>query len=151
VGVELTLNEIYWVEPVCQEWRTQKLGSLPFIVPYSVSLDQTERKNMSAVKKLTNCQIQLRDMCKNIAEGITEGKNASHWFDDGNDVYNIEWITHQDKTYKSARLMVAGGGPNIWVNLQRNVVQGYWWGDYCECPFADNIGLDEYCEEMYGC
>ena len=107
------------------------------------------------------CEEQLRRMCKNIADDITSPvmrrdpetgekrtETAHEWMED---VYDIEWITYQDKTYKSARLMVAGGGPSIWVNLQRNVVQGYWWGDYCECPFADNIGLDDYLEEIYVC
>jgi len=94
-------------------------------------------------------------MCKHIAEDITAGnpegkdsRTASAWMEG---VYEIEWITYGDKTYKSARLMVAGGGPTVWVNLQRNVVQGYWWGDYCEHHFSDQIGLDEYLEEIYDC
>jgi RES domain-containing protein len=114
---------------------------------------------MSAIKK-DDCKQQLRRMCKDIAQDITDAKQqdyfdqprkditASDWMEG---VYDIEWITYQDKTYKSARLMVAGGGPSIWVNLQRNVVQGYWWGDYCEHSFQDNIGLDEYLEEIFDC
>ena len=111
---------------------------------------------MSAIEK-DDCKQQLRRMCKDIAENITAGggpditkgeRSASEFMED---VYDIEWITYHDKTYKSARLMVAGGGPSIWVNLQRNVVQGYWWGDYCECPFVDNIELDDYLEEIYDC
>jgi len=101
------------------------------------------------------CEGQLRRMCKHIAEDITAGnpegkdsRTASAWMEG---VYDIEWITYGDKTYKSARLMVAGGGPTVWVNLQRNVVQGYWWGDYCEHHFSDQIGLDEYLEEIYDC
>jgi len=106
---------------------------------------------MSAVRKKSETSgEQLRRMCKDIADGITEGKSASHWFDDGNDVYNIEWITYQDKSYKAARLLVAGGGPNIWVNLQTNTVDGYWGCDKVTWGFVDNIGLDDYCEEMYG-
>ena len=100
-------------------------------------------------KKPETCEGKLRRMCKNIAEGITEGKSASHWFDDGNDVYDIEWITHQDHRYKAARLLVAGGGPTIWVNLNTGYVEGFWGGDKVEHPFRDNIGLDDYCEEMY--
>ena len=104
---------------------------------------------MNAVKKLTDCEQQLRDMCERIAVDITAGKEDAHkWMED---VYDIEWITYQDKSYKGARLMVAGGGPNIWVNLHTNIVQGYWWGDYCENGFVDNIGLNDYLEELYGC
>ena len=123
----------------------------------------TERKNMevkfedsgtplrrSKNRKGETSEEMLRRMCKNIADGITEGKDASHWFDDGNDVYDIEWITHQDKSYKAARLMVAGGGPNIWVTLQTGTVDGYWGCDKVSHGFVDNIGLDDYCQEMYG-
>ena len=107
---------------------------------------------MSAVRKKSETSgEQLRRMCKDIADGITEGKSASHWFDDGNDVYDIEWICHQDKTYKAARLLVAGGGPNIWVNLQDMTVDGYWGGDKCSRGFVDNIGLDDYLEELHAC
>ena len=100
-------------------------------------------------KKSETCDQQLRRMCKNIAEGITEGKSASHWFDDGNDVYDIEWITYQDGRYKAARLLVAGGGPTIWVNMHTHEVEGYWASDRVIEPFIDNIGLDEYLEELH--
>ena len=100
-------------------------------------------------KKSETCDQQLRRMCKNIAEGITEGKSASHWFDDGNDIYDIEWITYQDGRYKAARLLVAGGGPTIWVNMHTHEVEGYWASDRVIEPFIDNIGLDEYLEELH--
>ena len=117
---------------------------------------------MSAIKKKSEtCEQQLRRMCKNIADDITNPvmrkdpetgekrqETASEWMEG---VYNIEWITHQDKTYKAARLLVAGGGPNIWVNLLTNTVDGYWGTDKCSWGFVDNIGLDDYCEELYGC
>mgnify|MGYP003141300023 CR=1 FL=1 len=110
---------------------------------------------MSSVQKDDSKQ-QLRRMCKDIAEEITKGTReipegespASEYMEN---VYDIEWITHQDKSYKAARLLVAGGGPNIWVNLQTNTVQGYWWGDYYEHHFTDNIGLDDYLAELHSC
>ena len=109
-----------------------------------------------ARKKSETCEEQLRRMCKNIADDITDGLKiddtsgtgtVTEWMEG---VYNIEWITYQDKSYKAARLMVAGGGPNIWVHLQDMTVDGYWGGDKCSWGFVDNIGLDDYCEEMYG-
>jgi len=66
------------------------------------------------------------------------------------DVYDIEWITRQDHSYKAARLLVAGGGPNIWVNLQTNTVDGYWASDKFSWSFQDNIGLDNYLEAIHG-
>ena len=120
---------------------------------------------MSAIKK-DDCKQQLRRMCKKIADDISEkaitrynGWETDHDEDDEgtlatrfmDHVYDIEWIMHQDKTYKAARLLVAGGGPNIWVNLLTNTVDGYWASDRYSHGFIDNIGLDDYCEELYGC
>ena len=103
-------------------------------------------------RKGETCEEQLRRMCKNIAEGITEGTEVGESADEFmRHVYDIEWICRQDKTYKAARLLVAGGGPNVWVNLQTGTVDGYWASDKCSWGFVDNIGLDDYCEELYGC
>ena len=86
-------------------------------------------KESEVKKKSETCNEQLERMVKNIAEDITEGKEDVHeWMED---VYNIEWITHQDHSYKAARLLVAGGGP------KRS------WG------FVDNIGLDDYLQELH--
>ena len=103
---------------------------------------------MSALKKKSEtCEEQLRRMCKHIAETIsTPLEDVHEWM---NDVYDIEWITSNDHKYKSARLLVAGGGPNIWVNTQTCTVDGYWWGDTCKHHFEDNLGLDEYLEELH--
>ena len=96
---------------------------------------------MTALKK-HDCKQQLRDQCKHIAETIsTPLEDVHEWM---NDVYDIEWITFNDHSYKAARLMVAGGGPNIWVNLQDMNVEGYWGSDRVIEPFIDNIGLDDY-------
>ena len=103
---------------------------------------------MSALKKKSEtCEEQLRRMCKDIAEEISEGKkDPAIWM---YDVYDIDWITHNDHSYKAARLMVAGGGPNIWVNTQTEMVEGYWGADEISWHFQDNIGLDDYLEELH--
>ena len=113
---------------------------------------------MSAIKKKSEtCEEQLRRMCKNIADSITHPVDNSEHGEDASvaswmeDVYDIEWIMYQDKRYKAARLLVAGGGPNIWVNLQTNTVDGYWGCDEVNHGFVDNIGLDEYLEELHAC
>ena len=112
--------------------------------------------NSTTVKKKSEtCEEQLRRMCKNIAEEISAGnpegkdsKTASAWMEE---VYDIRYIVDREKRYLGAELMVAGGGPTIWVNLDTKYVEGYWGGDRVQWAFRDNLGLDEYCEEMYGC
>ena len=101
-------------------------------------------------KKSETCEEQLRRMCKDIANGISdpeEGETASSWMEG---VYDIRYIVDREKRYFSAELLVAGGGPTIWVSLNEMEVQGYWGGDRVNVPFSDNLGLDDYCEEMYG-
>jgi len=101
-------------------------------------------------KKSETCEEQLRRMCKTIAEEISDENNTMKQleaFMEG--VYDIEWVTFQDGSYKAARLLVAGGGPSIWVNLQTKTVDGYWWNDTCKVPFEDNLGLDDYLEELH--
>ena len=103
---------------------------------------------MTALKKKSEtCEEQLRRMCKNIAEDITAGKEDVHEWMEG--VYDIEWITFQDHSYKAARLMVAGGGPVVWVNTQTGTVDGYWGTDKVNWHYTDNIGLDDYLSELY--
>jgi len=105
---------------------------------------------MSAVKKKSETSgEQLRRMCKNIAEDISngDGTSASEFMDS---TYDIRYIVDREKRYIGAELMVAGGGPTVWVNLYTGYVEGYWGGDKVEQPFTDNLGLDDYCEEMYG-
>ena len=106
---------------------------------------------MSAIKKKSEtCEEQLRRMCKDIAEDISNGDGtcASEFMDS---TYDIRYIVDREKRYYSAELLVAGGGPTIWVSLNEMEVQGYWGGDRVTEPFIDNLGLDDYCEEMYGC
>ena len=66
-------------------------------------------------KKSETCEEQLRRMCKDIADSISDPdkeheETASDWMEN---VYDIEWITFNDGSFKGARLLVAGGGPTL--------------------------------------
>ena len=117
---------------------------------------------MSALKKKSEtCEEKLRRMCKNIADSITNPdpkfigpedeeprqETAHDWMEG---TYDIRYYVNRDKSYLGAEIMVAGGGPTIWVNTYTREVEGYWGGDKVREPFADELGLDDYCEEMYG-
>jgi hypothetical protein len=105
-------------------------------------------------RKSETCEEQLRRMCKNIAEEISAGnpegkdsKTASAWMED---TYDIRYLVDSQKRYLGAEIMCAGGGPTIWVDTWRGQVKGWWGGDKVIVSYADNLGLDDYCEEMYG-
>ena len=104
---------------------------------------------MTAKRKEETCEAQLRRNCKSIAMDITNGKeDASKWMEG---VYDIRYIVDHEKKYLGAMLLVAGGGPTIWVNTWTKEVEGSWAGDRCTHYFQDEIGLDDYNEEMYNC
>ena len=94
------------------------------------------------------CEEQLRRMCKDIADSITSGEgSAGKWMED---TYDIRYLVDSRKRFLGAEILVAGGGPTIWVDTWTNEVKGYWGTDRVNIMFADNLGLDDYCEEMYG-
>ena len=118
---------------------------------------------MSAYKKAKkSCEEKLRRMCKDIADGITNPVTSNDEQEDGSveqhggasewmeDTYNIRYLVDHDKQYLGAKILVAGGGPTIWVDTWTNEVKGYWGTDRVNIMFADNLGLDDYCKEMYG-
>ena len=118
--------------------------------------------NSTTVKKKSEtCGEQLRRMCRDIANGISRPEEitdeetgekrtetASDWMER---TYDIRYIVDREKRFMAAEILVAGGGPTVWVNLYTNEVEGYWGGDRVTMAFTDNLGLNEYCEEMYGC
>ena len=115
---------------------------------------------MSALKKNETCEEQLRRMCKNIADGITSPEmitdeetgekreqSAGDWMEG---TYDIRYYVDSRKEYLGAEILVAGGGPTVWVNTYTKQVEGYWGSDKVLEYFRDELDLDGYCEEMYG-
>ena len=123
---------------------------------------------MSTVKQIIKWRSetsgeQLRRMCAEIADGITNPVTSNDEQEDGSveqrggasewmeGTYDIRYYVDSSKRYLGAEIMVAGGGPTIWVNTYTKYVEGYCGGDKVLEPFIDNLGLNDYCEEMYGC
>jgi len=106
---------------------------------------------MTAIrKKSETCEEQLRRMCKEIADSITFPKDhitAGDWMEG---TYDIRYLVDNKKQYLGAKIMVAGGGPTVWVDLWDQEVKGYWGGDRVTHCFTDELDLDGYCQEMYG-
>lgn len=65
------------------------------------------------------------------------------------DALDIEYIVSGDGSYLGARVLVAFGDPNIWVNTRTGMIEGYWWGDSASVPFKDNLGLDDVLAELW--
>ena len=106
---------------------------------------------MSAIKKKSEtCQDQLVRMVQDIADSINppgDGDTAHDWMEN---TYNIRYLVDSRTRSLGAEILVAGGGPTIWVATFTKEVRGYWGTDRVQRYFIDNLGLDDYCEELFG-
>lgn len=73
-------------------------------------------------------------------------------FDYLQDALDIQYIVNGNGEYIAARILVAFGGPNIWINTQTKTVEGYWWGDSAFASYYDDaMNVDEACRELWVC
>ena len=55
-----------------------------------------------------------------------------------------------DGSWRGASISWTIGGPNIYIDTHWNQVEGHWGGDSVTMSYRDEIGLDDYLEEIYG-
>lgn len=69
------------------------------------------------------------------------------------DAYDVEYRIGSDMEYRSAKIMVACGGPNIYIDTASRLVTLHWWTDYAEYPISSDAAeeLDNVMEELYQC
>tara|TARA_R110000787_G_scaffold202594_1_gene313225 strand:- start:137 stop:505 length:369 start_codon:yes stop_codon:yes gene_type:complete len=109
----------------------------------------------------------LQDMVDNIARDIQYGitfedagmdagefDSEPHALISGHDyladAMDINYVVTQDAQYLGARILVAFGGPNIWIDTRAGLVQGHWWGDSVTARIdGDSMGLDECLSELW--
>lgn len=80
------------------------------------------------------------------AEPVTMGD----YFEDALD---IEYYSKGRGTddYLGVRIMVACGGPNIWVDTKRCTVELAWWGETASVTLFSAPYVDNYFEELWAC
>ena len=88
-----------------------------------------------------------------LEEGDAEPLSLYDWMED---VLDIEFRVSghaSSAEYRSARVMVTCGGPNIYVDTDTARVELYWWNETAECPIdpAACAELDAVLEELFNC
>ena len=104
-------------------------------------------------------ETRLQDHVQHIADTITNGfgdelncdDQEMSAFDYLQDALDIEYIVNSKREYLGARVLVAFGGPNIWINTRTKKVDGYWWNESASASFDDGIDLDSALEELWNC
>ena len=85
---------------------------------------------------------------------IDDMEQLSLWnyFSD-DDIYDIKYTIDGNKEYCGVRLMVACGGPNVYINTISGDVELYWWGDDAKASMSSDLirEIDTIWEEYYNC
>ena len=67
--------------------------------------------------------------------------------------YDIKYTINSDFSYMAGRVLVAFGGPNIYVDTLSGRVELFWWTDRAEYELTRDAceAIDEALEELYNC
>ena len=87
---------------------------------------------------------------KEIADTDLEVATIGDYF---SDFYDVDYIVDSNKKYKACRVLVAFGGPNIYINTWNEQVQLEWWSDtaIADIPEGLCMAIDEFFETLYNC
>lgn len=90
--------------------------------------------------------------CPNCGSDIEYPEQAT-LYDYFSDVYDIEYRIGGNGEFRSVRLMVACGGPNIYVDTGLQSVELYWWSDRASYGLTSDAcdQIDSEFEELYAC
>ena len=93
---------------------------------------------------LTDCEQQLRRTVDSIADDFYNDKAVFYFLDEEEQLrgglkyyedYDVRYTYNSSGELIGARVLLAGGGPNIWLDTLAEEVQGFWGTDkyvkYC--------------------
>ena len=103
-----------------------------------------------------------REYCKRIAAELESIYNGNELNEDGEtislydyfaDVLDFEYTINSDKSYKSVKIYVTLGGPNVWIDTSDSEVHLAWGTDRESYPIDWDLRdeIDAIFEEYYNC
>lgn len=99
-------------------------------------------------KRVDRIAKQLNDLA---AGNVDEEDECQDFYDYFDEVYDIEYRIDRSGEYKSVQLMIAYGGPNIYVDTDDSYVKLYWGSTYAEAPisYTTSEEIDDIYKNMY--
>lgn len=90
--------------------------------------------------------------CCGLVETVDEYNQLSI-YDYFVDVFDIEYRIGSDRQFRNVQIMVACGGPNIYIDTASRAVELYWWTDRASYPLlTDTVdAINDWAEEYYNC
>lgn len=89
--------------------------------------------------------------CKEVND-VNDYDQLSVW-DFLSDVFDIEYRMGSKQEYRSVRIMVACGGPNIYIDTASKEVELYWWNERANYPLDYDACdlIDQWAEDVWNC
>ena len=83
-------------------------------------------------------------------EGDVEVATIGDYFDD---FYDIDYVIDSNKHYKACRVLVAFGGPNVYIDTWKKEVQLFWWSDTAVADIPDELcaAIDDFFKAIIDC
>lgn len=91
---------------------------------------QSDEDRCNAILKLftESEENKLLTLCENIRDDWTE--NVTSYLENyGKEWEDEEYVVYHDGSFKGARLLVAGGGPTVWLDTATGCVEGGAFGE----------------------
>ena len=85
-----------------------------------------------------------------IADDDLEIATIGDYFDD---FYDVNYVVDSNKKYKACRVLVAFGGPNIYIDTWEKQVQLFWWSNTAAADIPEELcaAIDEFFKTLYEC
>ena len=149
-------------------------GGLPVLVSAWEFTHETEKENRDRCKRISEELDEYATgsvaRCPNCGEvhnisdagdyfkcpDCGEVSDVDDWdicgmYDYFEDFLDMDFVTNYRKKYKACRVLVAYGGPNIYIDTLSGAVELYWWGDRASFPLSRDTmdAVDEWAEDYY--
>jgi hypothetical protein len=105
-------------------------------------------------KQLNDSEIQLRQMVDAIAKDVVNGLVRFYELEEGEEgeyyeAYSVKYIIDQDGEFSDVMILLAGGGPVVWLDTWAREIQGFWGSDKYSRHIIDFEYILDFWEEMY--
>ncbi|WP_306046569.1 hypothetical protein [Nioella sp. MMSF_3534] len=99
---------------------------------------------------MTNTTDQLRETCRAFVHDL-EAPSKTSQRDMIDNALDLEFTINSRGDFLGARILVAFGGPNIWIDTRFDRVEGFWGDDRVDQSYHDENNVHEYCEDLLNC
>ena len=106
-------------------------------------------------EKLSETELRLKSMVDEYAKDVIKGRMKFYPENDKDEdyyeAYDVKYIVNQSGKLEDVIVMLAGGGPTVYLDTHAEEVQGFWGGEKYTKWIYDYDYIIEHFDEYYSC